>query len=339
LTTKKYQLSVHWARLVFEVLKREGLDTISLFKQCGLDVFQLTNPDAYFDVDRFSKLWHAAAQLSGNPAIGLKMGVNPPLIALGDYSSSTISSSTLREALVHGVQYQKVIGSAAALTVDDTDEGCRITLFSHSNDLPPATQGYDAALSIIVTSLGLITSQPIQPLYAEFCYPQPDDLGPYQAIFNCPLHFSAERYSFCFDNSVLDEPLIFANKSLSIGNEKRLTNATKGQDDVSLPDRVYHFIEQSLSEGEPSVQQAAQALHMTPRTLQRNLRQEGVSFRSLLDKIRKGLAQELMDNPKLELQEISFLLGFSEPSNFYRAFRRWYGCTPGSFRLKQSKGK
>jgi len=326
------RLTVYWARLVFELLEREGLDAEALFEQSGLDVLQLSDPKAYFKQDSFSQLWCLAGQQSGNPTIGLMMGAMPSVNAFDVYSSSIISSSCVREALARAVRYQKIVGSALTLVVDDTPEGCRITFISRGNELPVAREGYDAALSLMTTTLRLITSPPVAPLYVEFCYPEPPDLQPYEMVFNSPLRFGSECYCLCIDASVLELPLVFASESMALQHEKRLADAITALEDASLPDRVRHFIEQKLPGGEPAIQQAAQALNISQRSLQRHLRLEGVSYRALLDEVRKTRARELVVDSEVQLQEITFLLGFSDHSNFYRAFRRWYGTSPGSFR-------
>jgi len=184
----------------------------------------------------------------------------------------------------------------------------------------------------MANTLRLITNPPIVPAYVEFCYPEPPDLLPYQATFNCQLRFAGEQYCLCIDNLVLDQPLVFANQNMADHHDEQLANTIKALDDAPLPDRVCHFIQQHLPGGEPSIEHVALALHMSQRTLQRQLHLEGVSFRSLLDDVRKTLAGELVASPALSLQEVTFLLGYTDHSNFYRAFRRWFGCSPGSFR-------
>lgn len=326
------KLTAHWARLTFGLLTREGLDADSLFKQSGLDTSQLADSANFFSQDNFSKLWNLASRESGNPAIGLKMGMNPSINAFDIYSSSIISSSSVRDALARAVRYQKIVGTALTLTQENRTEGCLISFASRGNQLPVAREGYDAALALMATTLRSITAEPIVPLYVEFCYTEPADLLPYEIAFNCPLRFAGKQYSICIDKSALGLPLMFASQGMVEHHEEMLDRAIKALDNEPLSNRVSQFIGRHLPGGEPTVLQAAQALHISPRTMQRHLQLEGKSFRSLLDDIRKTLALDYVTDRNLQLQEITFLLGFSDHSNFYRAFRRWYGCAPGSFR-------
>jgi AraC-like DNA-binding protein len=78
----------------------------------------------------------------------------------------------------------------------------------------------------------------------------------------------------------------------------------------------------------------AQALHVSQRTLQRRLQDEGASFQRLLDDSRRELAEQYLAQPNLTLLEVAYLLGFADPSNFFRAFRRWFDLTPGEYRAR-----
>lgn len=105
------------------------------------------------------------------------------------------------------------------------------------------------------------------------------------------------------------------------------------QDDTSLDKRVRIQISQSLSEGVPAVSEIASRLGMSARTLQRRLSDRGHPFQSLVDDARRELAQRLLRQTEYSLADVAFLTGFSEQSAFNRAFRRWQGQTPRSYRL------
>lgn len=260
------------------------------------------------------------------------MGMNPSINGFDIYSSSIVSSRSVRDALARAVRYQKIVGSALTLSQKDCAEGSLISFVSRGNELPVASEGYDAALALMAATLRSITAIPIVPLYVEFCYAEPPDLLPYDTAFNCPLRFAGKQYQICIDHSALDLPLMFASQGMVEQHEEMLDKAINALDDAPLSNRVSQFIGHHLPGGEPSILQAAQALNISPRTLQRRLHLEGRSFRTLLDELRKTLALGYVATPNMQLQEITFLLGFSDHSNFYRAFRRWYGCAPGSFR-------
>ncbi len=335
--SKSQQLSVGWARLVFDLLEREGLNASDLFRRFDLDDTQLSNPQAYFSQDSFTRLWHEASRLTDNPAIGLKMADNPNITAFDSLSYNLMSCATIRESLERTVRYQKLVGSAAQIALEYSQDGCHLIFDSWGDELPVAHQGFDAGLALNMFSVRFITNQHLTPVYAEFRYSQPDDLQPYRDLFQCPLYFSRDRYSLCLKEEDIDLPIIFANKDMAALHDKTIKLAIEQLDDESLATKVRELICQKLPSGEPSIQSAAECFNLSQRTLQRRLKTEGFTYLSLIDNTRKELAHSYICQQSLSFQEVTFLLGFNDHSNFYRAFKRWYGCTPGEYREKSQE--
>ena len=107
------------------------------------------------------------------------------------------------------------------------------------------------------------------------------------------------------------------------------------RDSSSVGARVRELLAAQIREGEPEQAQLARSLGMSERTLQRRLRDEGLAFAALVDKVRTELAELYLSDPKLAVFEVAFLLGYSEPSAFNRAFRRWTGQSPSQFRASR----
>ncbi len=295
------QLSVYWARLVFELLERQGLDADQLFARSGLSVTELANPGACFKQDSFTRLWQMAACQSGNSAIGLEMGHAPSINAFDAYSASQLSSRSVREAVERAIRYQKVMGSAMQMTIEETSETCRIGFQSRGDELPAAREGFDAGLAFSLASIRLMTNHEVTPIHVTFACPEIADLNPYIEIFNCPLYFDHDLYSLCVSLDVLDLPMVFANQSMADHHDSVLDQAIDSSGNVSLSQRVEQLIKQRLPTGEPTVAQAAQTLNMSSRTLQRHLRAEKTSFRSVLDEVRNNLADDCVAKADLPL--------------------------------------
>ncbi len=334
---KVQQLSVGWARLVFELLGREGLDASALFTQFNLDAAQLTNPGAFFKQDDFTLLWQEASRLTHNPAIGLTMGKQPTVSSFDAYSFSLMSCDNVREGLERTIQYQKIIGSAVELYQVPNELGCEIIYLSQGNDLPVAYQGFDAGLALQVFSSRFVTNQPLNPLVANFKHAKPKNIQPYEEIFQCELRFSQPHYSLEISHEYLDTPMIFANKAMRDHHAEIVLKTLKELSQTTLSEQVKDLICKKLPSGEPEIKDFAAFFNVSLRTFQRRLKQENCTFLSLLDSTRKMLAHDYACNQKVSLQEIGFLLGFTDHSNFYRAFKRWYDTTPGEYR--ESKGK
>jgi AraC-like DNA-binding protein len=136
-------------------------------------------------------------------------------------------------------------------------------------------------------------------------------------------------------NDTLLTPNKLGDESISRFFETHLeSQLCEYEDDSSLDQRVGILITQSLSEGIPRISDIASRLGMSGRTLQRRLSVRGRSFQTLVDESRRQLAQRLLEKNEYPLAEIAFLTGFSEQSAFNRAFKRWAGQTPRSFRIQ-----
>ena len=164
-------------------------------------------------------------------------------------------------------------------------------------------------------------------------------MAPYEAMFQCELRFSQPRYSIEVSHEYLDTPMIFANKAMHDHHAEIVQKTLKELSETTLSDQVRDLICKKLSKGEPEIKAFAEYFNMSLRTFQRRLKQEDCTFLSLLESTRKSLAHDYAKNSHVSLQEIGFLLGFTDHSNFYRAFKRWYSTTPGEYREQQAKRK
>ena len=247
-----------------------------------------------------------------------------------------MSCENIREGLERTIQYQKIIGSAIELVFESNSKGGEIIYKSEGNDLPVAYQGFDAGLALQVFSSRFVTNQPINPIIANFKHPKPENIQPYEEMFQCELRFSQPHYSLEISNEYLDTPMIFANKTMRDHHAEIVQNTLKELSHTTLSEQVKDLICKKLSHGEPEIKDFAEFFNVSLRTFQRRLKQEDCTFLSLLDSTRKTLAHDYTCNEDVSLQEIGFLLGFTDHSNFYRAFKRWYGTTPGEYREQQA---
>lgn len=326
--------SSSWALGIVQALEMGGVDCRSLFPQLGLDYAALDDPDARFPQDGMTRLWERAVELSGNPAIGLNMAkvVRPASFHVVGYA--LMSSRTLKEGFARLVRYQRIIAEGADLSFHAVPEGYALILAIHGDRLPPARQSAEASLAYALAFCRWMTGKPLRPLQIRFQGAAPADLEPYRQVFQAPLRFNAEHYALLFERADLETPLPTANASLA-----QLHDRFAGEYLARFAEsRVTHLARQVLCrllpQGEPKRETVAQALHLSQRTLQRRLQEEGTSFQQLLDDTRRELAEQYLAQPNLTLLETAYLLGFADPSNFFRAFRRWFAATPGEYRAR-----
>jgi AraC-like DNA-binding protein len=324
--------SSSWALAIVQALEIEGLDCSALFEQLGLDYAILNNPDARIAQDQMTRLWSLAVQVSGNPAIGLNMArvVRPAHFNVVGFA--LLSSTNLREGLSRLVRYQRIIGEASDMSLKQSPDSYALELHIHGDTVPAPRQSHDAALAYLLAFLRWMTGSPIAPLRVGFAYDQPVDTAAYAALFQCPLVFGATRYSMEFSRSVMESRLATGNATLAQMHDQFAGDYLARFEQTRVTHQARQVLCRLLPQGEPKRQAVASALSMSTRTLQRRLQEEQTSFQQLLDETRQALAMQLLRQRRLTLLEVAYLLGFADPSNFFRAFKRWFGMPPGQYR-------
>lgn len=279
-----------------------------------------------------TSLWSLAVEASGNPLIALNLAqvVRPSSFHVVGYA--LMSSRNLHEGISSLVRYQRIIGESADLSFRPTSDGYELTLAIHGDRLPSARESAEGSLAYILAFCRWLACRPLTPRLVSFTGRAPANLKPYSEVFQAPLKFNAEHYALLFDRSDLDVPLHSANEALAQLHERFAGEYLARFSDGQITHQVRQLLCRLLPQGEPKREVVAQTILMSERTLQRRLQAEGTGFHQLLDGTRRELASQYLVQPKLTLQEISYLLGFAAPSNFFRAFRRWFNTTPNEYR-------
>jgi AraC-like DNA-binding protein len=296
------------------------------------------NPEVLEDADAriphtvLLALWHQAARQSGDNALGIHVAeqLRPGAFDVLDYAIR--ASSTLGEGLERLTRYHRVLHDAAIVRL--SVEGDRAWL---THALPPEATPLPRHVAEFVVAAWLIVSRQatgldFTPLQVSFRHPPPLDLSEHQRLFRAPVRFSQSANGLAIRRTLLDAPLIRSDPGLCAVLERYVTELlTRIRIDSSVAQRVRHLLAASLPTTK-SAETIARELHMSRRTLHRQLRFEGTSFSELLDDLRRDLAIRYLGEPSLAIAEVAFLLGFSEASTFHRAFKRWRGTTPADYR-------
>jgi AraC-like DNA-binding protein len=327
--------SSSWALSIVQALELDGVDCRTLFIELELDYAALSNADARFAQDGMTRLWQRAVEMTGNAAIGLNLAkvMRPGAMHVVGYA--LMSSSTLKESLLRLVRYQRIIAEGADVRFFPTEQGYLLTLSIHGDQLPPARQSTEGSLASTLAFCRWLTNKPLVPLEVCFQGPPPRDLEPYRAVFHAPLRFNAECDGLLMRHADMDIPLPTANAELAQLHDRFAGEYLARFSDSRVTHQARQIMCRLLPQGEPRREAVAQMLHLSERTLQRRLGEEGTSFQQLLDDTRRTLAEQYLAQPDLALLEIAYLLGFADPSNFFRAFKRWFAMTPGEYRAQR----
>jgi AraC-like DNA-binding protein len=172
----------------------------------------------------------------------------------------------------------------------------------------------------------------VTPLRVSFQRPPPPCPGDFADLFGPDIRYDAVDNRLCFARSLVEAPLAMANPELARLNDQTVIDYLARCDSASVTMQVRSRIIELLPDGRPSQDAIAESLHMSLRSLQRKLKNENTSFTTLLNETQQQLAMQYIRDSHRSIGEITYLLGYSEPGSFTRAFRRWTGKSPLQFR-------
>jgi len=317
---------------MWRALESYGLDPDELFRRVGLDPDKLYDPNArYRDADLY-KLWTLAVRTTKDSCIGLRVASFWHPSAAHALGYAWLASATLNDALKRTVRYFRMMSDKEKLTLDESGDELRLVVENPAADYPTVAEDIDASFAVLIDLCRMCHGDAFSPSRVTMRRPEPADPAPFRAHFRAPIQFAGNEDSVCFDKSDAREALPTANAEVARANEKVVQDYLARFDRSSVAMQVRARLTEQLSSGDTTQDTVADSLHMSLRSLQRRLKHEGTSYKELLEETRRELAAHYMAESHRSINEITYLLGFSEPSNFSRAFRRWTGKSPSSYR-------
>ncbi|CAN5154203.1 AraC family transcriptional regulator [soil metagenome] len=274
---------------------------------------------------QFCVAWAELIQLSGVPYVALAVADATPPGAFGIVEYVCRSAPTLGDALRQWVRYLNLLDDAVevALVIEDDRAYLRVTRESEA----PAPGSHELCFALVVKHAKQFVAKPLRVTSVEFSH-RSDHVAAYRAWFDAPVVFGAEHTQLVLPAAALASSLVSSDPALlSILTRAAEELKQQAPTTATVVSNVARVIGEMLRTDDASVAEVAKRLGMTERSLQRRLKDEGASFNGVREDVRKRLAQRYLGE-NLAISEISFLLGFSEPSAFFRAFKRWTGKTP-----------
>ena len=315
--------------LLLDYAQRLGLDRRELVAGAGLTEAQLADPDTRIPTAAMRRLWGEVLRQNPDPALGLQVASSITADQLGLVGYTMVYSATLGEALNRFTRYSRIVSEAVQWVISTDPAGANIVA-----RIPPTLVALrhpvEAGLALIVSIAREITGCRLTPVSINLPTRAPDSLTIYQRHFGCPLNFEWPDAGIRFTRQQMRLPTGTPDSAL-VGylDDLATMRLDELQDEVDdVVQQVRQALWSMLPGGRPDLWRIASRLGTSPRTLQRRLSERGTSFSRVLDELRRELSDELLGDRKLAVTEVSFLLGYSEPSAFQRAARRWRGVSP-----------
>jgi AraC-like DNA-binding protein len=322
--------------MIVAAVAAQGADPRPLCEAAGFDPARAADPAARISLGLEQLLWETAAEHTRDPNFGLHTAemLRPGVFDVLDYAIRTAPS--FQVALERLARYSRLEHEAAVFTIISDRVVTRIEHSFGPSVVLSCRQEAEFTVASIVTVAREIVVGGIQPVAVEFIHGAPPDTSEHVRIFSVLPRFAASVNALEVDAAAMSRPLITADPALSriIERHAEAAMAAVREAEASAAEQVRRILVKTLPEGACSMTAIARTLGMSGRTLQRRLESEGSTFGAVLDGARRDLALRHLEDRKLTLAEIAYLLGYSEPSPFHRAFKRWTGATPQSLRRR-----
>jgi AraC-like DNA-binding protein len=328
-------MSVQALRGFLGLVALEGLDSAPVLADAGIGPDDLSDIDGRLELARCEALASAVTRrLSERQILSVFSRLKAGDFGILDYVIR--NSRTLGESLERLARYTHVNNSIADCVLEMDAARARVAFVQ-----PPTVSSAVVWLSATawLASSVVIVRQLVgsdwAPVEASLPNPEPGpaDRDAYASLLRCPLRFGAPATVFVVPRAELGRVVEGADPELADLMEPHLERAlaaASANSRAAVP--VRRALVAMLGGQEPTLERVAKRLGTTPRTLQRRLRDENTTFQDLLDSVRHELALVHVGKQAASIDEIAWLLGFSNGSAFHRAFKRWTGVTPGEFR-------
>ncbi len=321
------------ARIIAETLETHyGVDPGPLFRQAGLDPAAMSADDSRYPTARMGTLWDTAEAATRDPCIGLVVGLNVRPTTFHALGFSWLASATLLGALRRLRRFYRVIATVPAdITIELTGDVYELDIAFPDPRHRAGPIPMDAFLAAIIKLCRMATNEHFHPLKVTMLREDPGRADDYIKSFAAPVHFATDNDALFFDKAVLEAPVPGKNLELARETDRILDRYIGALQPEKVASEVAQLLLRLLPSGQASQSTVANRMNRSTSTLQRQLRAEGTNYREICDETRKSLAEQYVRDGEYSLGEIAYQLGFTDQSNFSRAFKRWTGISPGEF--------
>jgi AraC-like DNA-binding protein len=312
-----------------EVASFVGIDPAELLRAAGLDESPLENPERMLPFPAVAHMLEEAARLSGGGQFGLLMAEGRTLGSIGPVSLLLKHEARLGDVIEAMVRHQHLAGDA--LHVEAANIGDTVIVRIAVSGSQPAVQLTELTLALFCRCIAAILDRRWSPESISFIHSAPADLRIHRRIFSCPIDFDGDFSGFVCTRDALQEQNPAADEELAAHAERLLALIMPPPEMRSAKQRVMRSLRLLLPEGRGTLDHAARSIGVTPRSLQRLLRLEGATFGSVLNEVRRDLAQNHLSALR-HVTMVAHMTGYQNAGSFTRWFTAQFGMSPIEWR-------
>lgn len=316
-----------------EAIAAAGRDPDPILRAAGLNQTLVADRHGFIPCVAFAHVLEEAARATGDDCFGLHFGERYHPKDIGILTYVMLNSPTMRVAFENVARYLQVHNEAATVSLVFGERWAYLQHLLSEVPIASRRQHEEYSLAVGVNAIRLMAGSDWAPVEVQFEHPAPARTSEHVRVFGAPVVFRRERNGFVIERAFCDRTIPAADRRLYPVLERelaRLLEESPPEDGVLTA--VRRAIGEALRHGDPQLARVAQDVSLTVRTLQRRLRESRVDFKGLVDDTRHRLAIRYLRQRQHTLTEVAYLLGYSELSAFNRAFKRWTGSTPSTYR-------
>ncbi|MGI9234342.1 MAG: AraC family transcriptional regulator [Woeseiaceae bacterium] len=313
-----------------------GIDPEPIFSQADLPIAPPGSPQLRFPLAKIRDLWALGREASGDQAIGLKTGWYAKPAHFYAFGYSWLASSTLLGAMQRLTRYFQVMSTATAdVSLTETADSYALSAVFPDKSTSPPKEGIDCGLTALLSLCDIVAERKIRPIRAELTCSATVHPEAYHEALGGHIRFNADVGSLYFDKATLRAPLPHGTPDIAKATDRIAEQYIETLDPSKVASEVRRLLIDLLPSGKVDQELVSSRLNRSASTLQRQLQGEGMTYREVLESTQRSLAETYLRDKKHTHAQIAYLLGFSEQSNFSRAFKRWTSMSPRQYQTSQ----
>jgi AraC-like DNA-binding protein len=308
------------------------VDIDAFLHSLDVDPASVKSPDMRIPIETYLRIQDEAAVFLNDPCFGLHVGEFAEAGSWSILGYIMMNCRNVGEAFEKSARYSRIIGNLIEVRIERKLNKGKLIFFTSPHAPEMSRHCFDTSFSTTICMMRNFTGVNLHPLEVTSNYIEPKSRSEYERIFQCPIVFGHKENSFTIDTSVFNTPILMANPSLLEQFEKYAQEFLAELDQRNEHTHIVtKIIIARLDDEALSIEKVAKEMSISVRTLQKRLEEEGVIFSDLLRDIRHRLARKYL-RENYSVEQITYLLGFSEPSAFRKVFKKWSGVTPREYR-------
>jgi AraC-like DNA-binding protein len=327
-------------QLVYPAMQAMGLDVERIVSECRISTTLLQDRSSRFPHAAQQHFWRVLEEVSGDQHIGLHLADTVQVYRGQVLEYLFLSSPNFGEGLKRAQSYQRLVTDAMQFELHIGEKQSKVVLAFAGEDGEHLRHRNECFARFLIRYFQAVTDGAFVIDEVNLLHPAEGDASEYSKVMGCPVNFNQQEASLVFASSVLATPSTHAEPDLLRLHEKLASKQLERLSRQDVVADVRQIIAEMLELGQPSLESVAERLDMNERVLRARLTEAGTSFNQVLADNRCVLAKRLLARTDESIADVVYLTGFSEPSTFYRAFKRWTELTPIEYRqLKKAAYK